>query len=89
LENPELPEHTRALLASLTATRARPPPLECLNPLHLQALNYRSGTFEKVPDIRRAQADARRMMDIAPRSPEVSMHTMRYSMKDLLLTMYA
>ncbi|EGR47672.1 uncharacterized protein TRIREDRAFT_108530 [Trichoderma reesei QM6a] len=70
LENPELPEHTRALLASLTATRARPPPLECLNPLHLQALNYRSGTFEKVPDIRRAQADARRMMDIAPRSPE-------------------
>ncbi|KAL7942196.1 hypothetical protein V8C42DRAFT_332815 [Trichoderma barbatum] len=44
--------------------------LECGNPLHLQALNYRAGTFEKIPDHRRAQADARRMMDVAPCSPE-------------------
>ncbi|UKZ46506.1 hypothetical protein TrVGV298_000711 [Trichoderma virens] len=46
------------------------PALECGNPLHLQALNYRAGTFEKIPDLRRALADARRMMDVAPCSPE-------------------
>ncbi|KAH6604649.1 hypothetical protein Trco_006356 [Trichoderma cornu-damae] len=46
------------------------PTLECDNRLHLQALSYRAGTFEKIPNLRRAQADARRMMDIAPCSPE-------------------
>ncbi|KAL7799084.1 hypothetical protein V8C37DRAFT_366504 [Trichoderma ceciliae] len=46
------------------------PTLECRNPLHLQALNCRAGTFEKTTDFDRAQADARRMMDIAPCSPE-------------------
>ncbi|KAL6805816.1 hypothetical protein J3E68DRAFT_389490 [Trichoderma sp. SZMC 28012] len=46
------------------------PTLECGNPLHIQALNYRAGTFEKIPDLRRALADARRMMDVAPCSPE-------------------
>ncbi|KAL7936916.1 hypothetical protein V8C35DRAFT_294190 [Trichoderma chlorosporum] len=46
------------------------PTVECSNPLHLQALNYRAGTFEKIPDLRRALADARRMMDVAPCSPE-------------------
>ncbi|KAL7914835.1 hypothetical protein GGI35DRAFT_435384 [Trichoderma velutinum] len=46
------------------------PTLECDNPLHIQALNYRAGTFEKIPDLRRALADARRMMDVAPSSPE-------------------
>ncbi|KAM0511504.1 hypothetical protein ACHAPE_009756 [Trichoderma viride] len=35
--------------------------VECYNPLHLQALSYRAGTFEKIPDIRRAKADAQRM----------------------------
>lgn len=45
--------------------------VECYNPLHLQALSYRAGTFEKIPDIRRAKADAQRMVRIAPYSPEV------------------
>lgn len=45
--------------------------VECYNPLHLQALSYRAGTFEKIPDVRRAKADAQRMMRIAPCSPEV------------------
>lgn len=45
--------------------------VECYNPLHLQALSYRAGTFEKIPDIRRAKADAQRMVRIAPLSPEV------------------
>ncbi|KAL7814695.1 hypothetical protein V8C44DRAFT_325896 [Trichoderma aethiopicum] len=70
MENPEISEHGRALLKRFFAARPKPPPMECLNPLHLQALNYRSGTFEKVPDLPRAKADARRMMDIAPHSPE-------------------
>lgn len=47
------------------------PTRECDNPLHIQALNYRAGTFEKIGDLRRALADARRMMDVAPCSPEV------------------
>ncbi|KAL6878739.1 hypothetical protein J3F83DRAFT_254352 [Trichoderma novae-zelandiae] len=64
-EDQELSENAQATLIA-----TRPPPPECLNPLHLQALNYRAATFERVPDLRRAQADARRMMDIAPRSPE-------------------
>ncbi|KAL7958715.1 hypothetical protein V8C34DRAFT_282074 [Trichoderma compactum] len=46
------------------------PTRECDNPLHIQALNYRAGTFEKTTDLRRALADARRMMDVAPCSPE-------------------
>lgn len=46
------------------------PTRECDNPLHIQALNYRAGTFEKIGDLRRALADARRMMDVAPCSPE-------------------
>lgn len=45
--------------------------VECYNSLHLQALSYRAGTFEKIPDIRRAKADAQRMVRIAPCSPEV------------------
>lgn len=45
--------------------------VECYNPLHLQALSYRAATFEKIPDIRRAKADAQRMVRIAPLSPEV------------------
>ncbi|RFU74059.1 tetratricopeptide-like helical [Trichoderma arundinaceum] len=48
----------------------RLPTLECDNPLHLQALSYRAGTFEKIPDLRRALADAQRMTAIAPCAPE-------------------
>ncbi|PTB39070.1 uncharacterized protein TrAFT101_007096 [Trichoderma asperellum] len=49
--------------------------VECYNPLHLQALSYRAGTFEKIPDIRRAKADAQRMVRIAPLSPEGYLRT--------------
>ncbi|KAL7922569.1 hypothetical protein ACQKWADRAFT_291792 [Trichoderma austrokoningii] len=49
--------------------------VECYNPLHLQALSYRAGTFERIPDIRRAKADAQRIMRIAPCSPEGYLRT--------------
>lgn len=64
-EAQELPDTEGANQAVLDVT------VECYNPLHLQALSYRAGTFEKIPDIRRAKADAQRMVRIAPNSPEV------------------
>lgn len=64
--------------------------VECCNPLHLQALSYRAGTFEKIPDIRRAKADAQRMVRIAPYSPEVCISQLKqiFAFPLVLLTLY-
>ncbi|ODA83714.1 hypothetical protein RJ55_02229 [Drechmeria coniospora] len=43
---------------------------KCDNLLHIQALDYRAGTFEAMKELGRARKDAEWMLELAPRRPD-------------------
>lgn len=44
---------------------------KCDNRLHIKALDYRAATFEAMGELQRAERDAKWMLELAPRLPDV------------------